>query len=186
MNSGPHHRHGDMQEHYDHVPHRQSWRHPATTHALITSQGHHSQGALSAEGNGGGGEGQDEPGSAPYLFSARSLRSVSNDKATNGTSETHQTPTLQKQRADSYWQTVHPLGPCLQLVTEDTSTGHHGQRRRRRGAHLRTSTRSTSHARTHLRSITHATPQRAASPLLKLTGRGRPAQTTGSARARAC
>jgi hypothetical protein len=108
------------------------------------------------------------------------------DKATNGTSETHQTPTLQKQRADSYWQTVHPLGPCLQLVTEDTSTGHHGQRRRRRGAHLRTSTRSTSHARTHLRSITHATPQRAASPLLKLTGRGRPAQTTGSARARAC
>ena len=150
-------------------------------HTRSSSQGHHSQGALSAEGNGGGGEGQDEPGSAPYLFSARSLRSVSNDKATNGTSETHQTPTLQKQRADSYCKTVHPT-PCLQL-TEDTSTGHHGQRRRRRGAHLRTSTRSTSHARTHLRSITHATPQRAASPLLKLTGRGRPAQTTGSAQA---
>ena len=43
-------------------------------HTRSSSQGHHSQGALSAEGNGGGGEGQDEPGSAPYLFSARSLR----------------------------------------------------------------------------------------------------------------
>ena len=48
VNFGPLHRHGDIQEHIDHVPHRQSRRHPATTHALITSQGHHSQGALSA------------------------------------------------------------------------------------------------------------------------------------------
>ena len=44
-------------------------------HTRSSSQGHHSQGALSAEGNGGGGEGQDEPGSAPYLFS-RDVREV--------------------------------------------------------------------------------------------------------------